>query len=81
MTRKDYELIARSIFVDREQLINTMQYSFEISRIPLMDVRRKVELSLVLNAVDIVARGLANQLEAMNPRFNRDLFLDKCMNG
>jgi len=74
MTRKDYELIARSIFVDREQLIDTMHF-------PMMDVRRKVELSLVLNAVDVIARGLANQLEAMNPRFDRDLFLDKCMNG
>lgn len=74
MTRKDYELIARSIFVDREQLINNMQS-------PSMDARNKVELSLVLNAVDVIARGLADQLEAMNPRFNRDLFLDKCMNG
>jgi hypothetical protein len=75
MTRKDYELIARSIFVDREQLINTMEF-------PLMDGNMpRAELSLVLNAVDVIARGLADQLEAMNPRFNRYLFLDKCMNG
>jgi hypothetical protein len=75
MTRKDYELIARSIFVDREKLINTMEF-------PLMDGNMpRAELSLVLNAVDVIARGLADQLEAMNPRFNRYLFLDKCMNG
>ena len=75
MTRKDYELIARSIFVDREQLINTMEF-------PLMDGNMpRAELSLVLNAVDVITRGLADQLEAMNPRFNRYLFLDKCMNG
>lgn len=58
MTRKDYELIARSIFVDREQLEESQRQT-----------------------VDVIARGLADQLEAMNPRFNRDLFLDKCMNG
>jgi Trp operon repressor len=75
MTRKDYELIARSIFVDREKLINTMEF-------PLMDGNMpRAELSLVLNAVDVITRGLADQLEAMNPRFNRYLFLDKCMNG
>lgn len=58
MTRKDYELIARSIFVDREQLEESQRQT-----------------------VDVIARGLADQLEAMNPRFNRYLFLDKCKNG
>jgi hypothetical protein len=55
MTRKDYELIARSIYVDRE-LVEEGQ--------------RKV--------VDFIAKGLAEQLQAMNPRFDRARFLNAC---
>ncbi len=55
MTRKDYELIARSIFVDRE----TVEES-----------QKKV--------VDFVAKGLAHQFKAMNPRFDSIRFLLAC---
>jgi hypothetical protein len=55
MTRKDYELIARSIYVDRE-LVEEGQ--------------RKV--------VDYIAKGLAEQFQAMNPRFDRARFLNAC---
>ncbi len=55
MTKKDYELIARSIFVDRE----TVEES-----------QKKV--------VDFVAKGLAHQLKAMNPRFDSIRFLIAC---
>jgi len=58
MTRKDYELIARSIFVDRENLD-----------------------PLGKNAADIITAGLARQLEAMNPRFDRHRFLEECGYG
>ena len=58
MTRKDYELIARSIYVDRE-LVEEGQ--------------RKT--------VDFIAYGLAEQLEAMNPRFDRARFLNACNVG
>jgi hypothetical protein len=56
MTRKDYELIARSIFVDRESLQEESQRQ----------------------TADLIARGLAEQLEAMNPRFDRARFLSAC---
>jgi len=56
MTRKDYELIARSIFVDRESLQEESQKQ----------------------TADLIARGLAEQLEAMNPRFDRARFLSAC---
>jgi hypothetical protein len=55
MTRKDYELIARSIFVDRESLEDNQKQT-----------------------ADFIARGLAEQLEAMNPRFDRARFLSAC---
>jgi hypothetical protein len=55
MTKKEYELIARSIFVDRE-LVEESQ--------------KKV--------VDYIAKGLANQFEAMNPRFDATRFLIAC---
>jgi hypothetical protein len=58
MTRKDYELIARSIFVDRENLD-----------------------PLGKNAADYITAGLARQLEAMNPRFDRHRFLEACGYG
>ena len=56
MTRKDYELIARSIFVDRESLQEESQRQ----------------------TADLIARGLVEQLEAMNPRFDRARFLSAC---
>jgi hypothetical protein len=56
MTRKDYELIARSIFIDRESLQEESQRQ----------------------TADLIARGLAEQLEAMNPRFDRARFLSAC---
>jgi hypothetical protein len=55
MTRKDYEMIARSIFVDRETLD---------------DEQKKV--------VDFIAKGLAEQLGAMNPRFDAMRFVLAC---
>jgi hypothetical protein len=55
MTRKDYEMIARSIYVDRE-LVEESQ--------------RKV--------VDYIAKGLAEQFAAMNPRFDSYRFLKAC---
>jgi hypothetical protein len=58
MTRKDYELIARSIRVDREKLHEEARW-----------------------VADLVTAGLADQFEAMNPRFNRGLFLDACGHG
>lgn len=55
MTKKDYELIARSIFVDREMVEES---------------QRKV--------VDYIAKGLAQQFAAMNPRFDSVRFLVAC---
>jgi hypothetical protein len=55
MTRKDYELIARSIRVDRETL----------------GIDAKV-------TADFIAAGLAEQFEAINPRFDSRRFLDAC---
>lgn len=55
MTRKDYEMIARSIFVDRETLEEN---------------QRKV--------ADHIAKGLAEQFAAMNPRFDSIRFLKAC---
>jgi hypothetical protein len=56
MTRKDYEMIALSISVDRETMTT--------------DEQRKV--------VDFIAKGLAEQLEAMNPRFDSMKFVLAC---
>lgn len=56
MTKKDYELIARSIFVD----ISAMKTDAEIA------------------GAQAIAMGLAEQLQAMNPRFDRGRFLDAC---
>ena len=56
MTRKDYELIALSISVDRETMVS--------------DEQRKV--------VDFIAKGLAEQLQAMNPRFDSMKFVLAC---
>lgn len=58
MTKKDFEMIALSIRVDREKLHDEAKW-----------------------VVDHVSAGLADQLEAMNPRFNRRLFLDACGYG
>lgn len=55
MTKKDYELIARSIYVDRDTLDETQK-----------------------ETADLIANGLADQFQAMNPRFNRGLFLTAC---
>jgi hypothetical protein len=55
MTRKDYELIAKSIRVDRE----------------LLDQAGK-------RAADVITVGLADQLLAMNHRFDRLRFLEDC---
>jgi hypothetical protein len=55
MTRKDFELIARSIFVDRDTLTSDEK-----------------------KTADIIASGLADQFQAMNPRFDRGRFLDAC---
>ena len=55
MTRKDYELIAKSIRVDRE----------------LLDQAGK-------RAADVITVGLADQLLAMNHRFDRLRFLEAC---
>jgi hypothetical protein len=53
MTKKDYELIARSIYVDRIYL----------------DEKGK-------GVADFIAKGLCDQFEAMNPRFDREKFLN-----
>ena len=58
MTKKDYELIARSIRVDRD----------------LLDDKAKM-------TADIITAGLAEQFQAMNPRFNRNLFLQASAYG
>jgi hypothetical protein len=58
MTKKDYELIARSIFVDREKLSDEAKW-----------------------VADIITAGLADQFQAMNPRFNRNLFLQASAYG
>lgn len=58
MTKKDYELIARSIYVDRE----------------LLDDKGK-------GVADYISAGLAEQLESMNPRFDKRRFLDACGHG
>jgi hypothetical protein len=58
MTKKDYELIARSIRVDRE----------------LLDFNGK-------GTADYLSAGLAEQLSAMNPRFDKRRFLDACGHG
>ena len=58
MTRKDYELIARSIYVDREYL----------------DDKGK-------GSVDYIIKGLCEQFESMNPRFDREMFLNACNYG
>ena len=58
MTKKDYELIARSIRVDRENL----------------DPKER-------DGADKITAGLAYQLEAMNPRFQRHRFLEACGYG
>jgi hypothetical protein len=55
MTKKDYELIARSIYVDRDILDETQK-----------------------ETADLIARGLADQFQAMNPRFDRHRFLNAC---
>lgn len=55
MTKKDYELIARSIFVDRG----------------IVEENQK-------KVVDYVAKGLAEQFKAMNPRFDSIKFLVAC---
>jgi hypothetical protein len=55
MTKKDYELIARSIFVDRDTLDETQK-----------------------ETADFIACGLADQFQAMNPRFDRARFLTAC---
>lgn len=55
MTKKDYELIARSIYVDRDVL---------------EEGQKKV--------ADYIAKGLAEQFTAMNPRFDSVRFLIAC---
>ena len=58
MTRKDYELIARSIRVDRE----------------ILDENAK-------GVADYITAGLCEQFLAMNPRFNKNLFLQAAAYG
>lgn len=55
MTRKDYEMIARSFYVDRELL---------------EDDQKKI--------ADYLIKGLAEQLQAMNPRFDSVKFFKAC---
>jgi hypothetical protein len=58
MTRKDYELIARSLYVDRDFLEKEDKW-----------------------VADYIIKGLCEQFEAMNPRFDRNKFLEACGYG
>jgi hypothetical protein len=59
MTRKDYELIALSIYVDRDFLKTPEEKA----------------------TADYIAKGLADQLSRMNPRFDEAKFLTACGYG
>jgi hypothetical protein len=62
MTKKDYELIAGVI-------TDTIFMSKIIGDIDMENAERVLSL---------LAGKLATELEAENPRFNRELFLDAC---
>jgi hypothetical protein len=53
MTRKDYEMIARSLYVDRDYFEDGDKW-----------------------VVDYIIKGLCEQFEAMNPRFDREKFFN-----
>lgn len=65
MSKKDYQAIAKVIYMERDA------WGFS-------DIR---EQEPALSALDHLTRELADMLQADNPRFNRALFLEACETG
>ena len=68
MTKKDYELIAQSLWIARPDWDNT----------PYEYVMNDIYKTGRLNAWDNTCKTLAQGLEQNNPKFNRSKFLRAC---
>lgn len=64
MTRKDYILIAKSIY--RSKMVKEATE------------KNKIKRQAMIDALHLVANDLAGSLYGDNPQFNRDKFLTAC---